>query len=286
MLTSIAHMRVGAHVSIAGRFYKAVERAEALGCETMQIFSRNPRGWRWKQVPAADVEEFKHRRAEADIRPLVVHIPYLINLASPDPALYKRSIEYYIEDIKFSDEIGADYFVTHMGSHKGMGEKFGLKRLADALNVIAKKARPEVEILLEITAGTGNSLGYKFEHIGYLIKRVKGARLGVCFDTAHAFGAGYDIKTKKGFEATLKELDSETGLDRLKVVHINDSKASLGSKKDRHEDIGAGEIGLPAFKRIVNHPALRKLPFILETPHMEFGRDKNNLDIVRGCFSS
>lgn len=282
MLTYLAQMRLGVHVSIAGKLSDAVDRAEALGCQTMQIFSRNPRGWKLKKVSAKEIEAFKRRREEADIRPLVVHIPYLVNLASPDRALYKRSIEYYIEDIKYADAIGADYFVTHMGSHKGSGERFGLKKLGEALKAVIKKTKPQLQILLEITAGSGNWLGYKFEHLRDVIKRVKGLKLGVCFDTAHAFEAGYDIRTKKALGSTLKAFDVIVGLDRLKVIHINDSKSSLGSRKDRHENIGQGNIGLSGFRGVVNHPALKGLPFILETPKMEFGDDKNNMDIVRG----
>ena len=275
-------MRLGVHVSIAGKLYESLDRAEALGCQTMQIFSRNPRGWKLKGVSKKEVKEFKRRRRDAGIRPLIVHIPYHINLASPDEVLYKRSIRYYIEDIKYAGMLEADYFVTHMGSHKGRGEEFGLKRLSEALNLIIKRMNPELQILLEITAGSGNRLGYKFEHLGYVINRIKNTKsLGICFDTAHAFEAGYDIRTKDGLDDTLKEIEANIGLDRLKLIHINDSKTSLKSRRDRHENIGEGKIGLAAFKRIVNHPKLKDLPFILETPKMQFESDKNNLDIVR-----
>jgi len=274
-------MRLGAHVSIAGRLCEAVNRAEELGCQTMQIFSRNPRGWASRKVAKKEIEEFKKRRKEADIWPLVVHIPYLINLASPDDALYIRSIKHFIEDIRHADSIGADYFVTHMGSHRESGEEVGLKRLSDALGLVINKAKPHVQILLEITAGSGSWLGYKFEHLAYVLNKVKKHNLGICFDTAHAFEAGYDISTEKGLKSTLQSLDKTAGLDKVKVIHINDSKAEFDSRKDRHENIGEGKIGLQGFRRIVNHPKLKDLTFILETPDMQFENDKNNLDIVR-----
>lgn len=275
-------LRLGVHVSIAGRLYDCIGRAEKLGCRTMQIFSRNPRGWKRKEISSEDIEGFKRRREEADIRPLVIHIPYFINPASPDPSLYKRSVAYTIEDVLFADAIEADYFVMHMGSHKGSGEASGLKRLSEALNTVVKKTRPGVQLLLEITAGSGNCIGYRFEHLEYVIKRVKGAKPGVCFDTAHAFEAGYDMRSARALNKTLKALDTCVGLEKLKVIHINDSKSPLGSRKDRHANIGEGHIGLAGFEGIVNHPALRDLPFILETPDMDFGSDRKNMEIVRG----
>ena len=275
-------MRLGVHVSIAGKIYESIDRAKALGCDTVQIFSRNPRGWKSKGIAEEDVLEFRRRREKSGIYPVVVHIPYIINLASPDDSLYENSMRSYIEDIKEADLLGADYFVTHMGSHKGRGEDFGLNRLAGALNQIIDKARPSLVILLEITAGGGSSLGYKFEHLKTVIGKIKKkGKMGVCFDTSHAFEAGYNVSTKDGLEDTVKKFDNIIGLEALKVIHLNDSRSDFNSHADRHWHIGKGKMGLGAFKRIVNHPKLKDIPFILETPKKTDRDDKMNMSTVR-----
>ncbi|MBI5124426.1 MAG: deoxyribonuclease IV [Candidatus Omnitrophica bacterium] len=274
--------RIGVHVSIAGNIWEALERAKALGCNAMQIFSRNPRGWQAAELASADVERFKTLKEEYDIRPIVIHIPYIINLASPDDNLYKKSIVAYIEDIERSDMLGAECFVTHLGSHVGSGEDEGIKRFSRALDDIIKKVRPEITILLENTAGSGSWIGYKFEHIKSILESLSNPeKVGVCLDTAHTFEAGYDIKTKKGLEDTLKKFDKLIGLDLVKVVHFNDSLSTIGSHVDRHQHIGKGNIGLEAMKRIVNHPALRNAAFILETPKESDADDRRNLAIVK-----
>jgi len=275
-------MRVGCHVSIAGKIYESVDRAAALGCETMQIFSRNPRGWQVKPLREADTEEFKKRRKAKGISPLIVHIPYLINLASPDEKLYKRSIAAYIEDIERADMLGAEYFNTHVGNHKGMGEDYGLGRLGEALDLIIERSKPKVMILLENTAGSGSELGYRFEHFRRILKKVgKKEKIGLCLDTCHAYAAGYDVATKKGLEDMLDEIDSLIGLKRLKVVHANDSKAPLASRIDRHEHIGQGWIGTKGFHLLTHHPILKELPFILETPKKRPTDDPMNLAKLR-----
>lgn len=278
-------MRLGVHVSIAGKIYEAVDRAEALGCETMQIFSRNPRGWMVTEIPLRDATEFKSRRKEKNIFPLFVHIPYLINLASPEKALWERSIQAYIDDIQRADLIGAEHFVTHLGSHKGKGEGFGIERFAEGLNRAIAKYTPRLEVLLENTAGSGDSLGYTFAHLKGIIDRVKEKKkIGICFDTCHAYAAGYDIKTERGLKATLEEIDDAVGLERLKLVHINDAQGTLKSHLDRHEHIGKGAIGTEGFSRIVNHQKLRNLPFILETPKKDPKYDPMNLKAVRRLY--
>jgi len=275
-------MRLGLHVSIAGKIYESVERARALGCETMQIFSRNPRGWAAAKLITEDVVELKRLRREAGITPLVIHIPYLINLASPEEGLWRKSVQAYIEDIERADALGAEYFVTHLGSHRGRGEEYGIKRFSDGLNTAIEKTRPKTMILLETTSGSGDSLGYKFEHIKEIIANVKSKKsVGVCLDTCHVYTAGYDIAAKDGLEETLTEFDSLIGIEKLRVVHLNDSKGALGSRLDRHEHIGKGRIGLNGFKIFLNHPKLRALPYILETPKDNPKWDKMNLKTVR-----
>ncbi|MDP2943944.1 MAG: deoxyribonuclease IV [Candidatus Omnitrophota bacterium] len=276
-------MLLGVQVSIEGKIYAALERAQELGCNTMQIFSRNPQRWRDDFLAPQDIEEFNQRQEELKIRPLFIHIPYLINLASPNPRLYQASIEAYIEDILEAHTLKADYIVTHMGSHKETSEGAGIKRLIDALNIILEKTRTvKVGILLENTTGSGSWLGYKFSHQREIIQGLKNKeRVGLCFDTAHAYLAGYDIATKDGLQGTLAEIDKLVGLTLIKLIHLNDAKDKLGAHRDRHEHIGKGNIGQEGMKRIINHPQLRNIPFILETPKDSENADKINLGVVR-----
>jgi len=276
-------MLLGVQVSSEGKIYEAVERAHRLGCNTMQIFSRNPQRWRDDFLEPQDIKEFIRRQGKFKIRPLFIHIPYLINLASPNLKLYEASIEAYIEDILEAQVLGADYIVTHMGSHKDTSEEAGIKRLIEALNRILEKTKPaNVGILLENTAGSGSWLGYKFTHHKMIIQGLQHReRVGLCFDTAHAYLAGYDIASRRGLEATLGEIDKLVGINLIKLIHLNDAKGALGSKHDRHDHIGRGSIGLMGMKRIINHPGLRNIPFILETPKDSEDADKVNLRTVK-----
>lgn len=276
-------MLLGVQVSVEGKIYHAFRRARELGCSTMQIFSRNPQRWRQDFLGRKDIEEFNHQQDKFGIKPLFIHISYLINLASPNPRLYEASIEAYIEDILEAHLLKADYIVTHMGSHRETSEEMGIERLIKALNIILEKTKnTEVGILLENTAGSGSWLGYKFSHQRLIIQGLKHKeRIGLCFDTAHAYLAGYDIATKEGLEQTLEEIEKLVGIKLIKVIHLNDAKGKLGSQHDRHEHIGKGYIGLGGMERIINHPKLRNLPFILETPKDSENADKINLGVVR-----
>jgi len=274
-------MRIGFHISISGSLPQAIERAKKLRCSTMQIFSRNPRGWKLSRVESKEIEEFKEKRKKANIYPLFVHIPYLINLSSPERKLWEKSIKFFAEDLKFSELIGADYLVTHLGSHKGRGEDFGENRFIEGLNRAMEKAKTEIRILLENTAGQGNSIGYNFSQIKRIRdKIVKKELIGLCFDTAHAFSAGYRINTEEGLDRTLEELKDLGLLDILRLVHLNDTKVKLGLRIDRHEDIGEGEIGKEGFRIILNHPELKNLSFIMETPRKSDSDDLRNLKTV------
>ena len=276
-------MLLGVQVSIEGKIYEALERAHKLGCNTMQIFSRNPQRWREDFLQPQDTREFNRRQDKLKIKPLFIHIPYLINLASPNPKLYEASIEAYIEDILEAQVLKADYIVTHMGSHKETSEEAGIKRLTEALNRILERTKSSgVGILLENTAGSGSWLGYKFVHQKTIIQGLKHKeRVGLCFDTAHAYLAGYDIATKAGLEATLDEIDRAVGINLIRLIHLNDAKGALGSRHDRHEHIGKGNIGREGMERIINHPKLRNIPFILETPKDSESADRMNLKTVR-----
>lgn len=276
-------MLLGVQVSVEGKIYEAIERARLLGCNTMQIFSRNPQAWRKNFLEPKDIEEFLKRQAKFNLHPLFIHIPYLINLASPNPRLYEASIEAFIEDVLEAEVLKADYIVTHMGSHKETSEEAGIRRLINALNRILKNTRnTKVRILLENTAGSGSWLGYKFSHQKKIIQSLNyRERVGLCLDTAHAYLAGYDIAIEKGLKVTLNEIDKLVGINLIKLIHLNDAKDKLGSRHDRHEHIGKGKIGLEGMRRIINHPKLKELPFILETPKKNEEDDIMNLNMVR-----
>ena len=280
-------MLLGVHISGVSSLSEAPAKAAALGCNTMQIFSRSPQRWRSKFLDSAEADRFNQEEKRLKISPLIIHVSYLINLASPDLELYESSIKAYIEDVKEAQSFKADYIVTHMGSHKQTGEEAGIERFTAALNKIIKKtADSPVVILLENTAGSGSWLGYRFIHHQRIISGLEDKRrVGICLDTAHAYVAGYDIASKDGLEAMLDEMESTVGLSRLKLIHLNDALDTLGSHRDRHEHIGKGYIGRAGMKRIINHPKLRDLPFILETPKTTERSDKINLKTVRSLRS-
>ncbi|MDP3013256.1 MAG: deoxyribonuclease IV [Candidatus Subteraquimicrobiales bacterium] len=278
-------MRFGCHVSIAGKIYLAVDRAEARGCETMQIFSGNPRGWQDTQLLSRNIQEFNRRLKEAKIYPLVIHLPYLVNLGATEKNIRSKSAKAMFNAIERAKKLKASYLVFHPGSHKGKGKEEGLIRVVSSLIHLLPLVGEEIKVLLENTSGAGFNLGanlaefkFVFEELGW------DSRLGICFDTAHALAAGYDLSTKTGLDKTLKELDDVLGIERLYLIHANDSRTPCGSHLDRHEDIGKGYIGLKGFKRIVNHPLLRNLPCILETPHMSLEDDVRNLNAIKALY--
>ena len=275
-------MKFGCHVSIAGKIYLAVEQALIRGCETMQIFSGNPRGWKHSKDLDRDIYEFNSRRKKAGIEPLVIHMPYLVNLGSPDANIYSKSVKATLDSIERAKKLNASYLVFHPGSHKGVGREKGLMRVVESLKSLILEIDGELKILLENTAGSGHNLGAKFEEFVFILKEVGWSeKLGICLDTCHAFAAGYDISTKDGLNDTLREFDKKLGIDRLFLIHANDSRMLLGSRVDRHAGIGKGYIGLEGFKRIVNHPMLKDLPCILETPHESKDDDIQNLNLIR-----
>lgn len=276
-------MILGVHISGAGKIYQTLERAAGLKCQTMQIFARNPQQWRSGSLNPKDIEEFKSRRKIFHIDPVFVHISYLINLASPNPRLYQGSIRAYIEDMQEADKLKVDYIVTHMGSHKETSEEAGIKRLIVALNKILSETKgSKVGILLENTSGSGSWLGYKFAHQKKILAGIKEkSRVGLCLDTAHAYLAGYNLATKQGLDKMLAEIDAQAGLKLIKLIHLNDAYGELASHHDRHDHIGKGSIGLEGMKRIINHPKLKNIPMVLETPKDNEASDALNLALVR-----
>jgi len=275
-------MRLGVHVSIAGGLLEAVQRAKRLGCTTMQIFSRSPRGGRAPTLSSELTERFDAARRAAGIEPLAVHGPYIINLASPQAAMWKQSVALYREEYARATQLRAQYLVTHVGSHRGEGEAAGIGRVSEAINRTLEGVRPRVMILLENTAGSGQGLGDQFEHLAAIRDGVEAkAHVGVCLDTAHLFAAGFAIHEAGGLAEVLAAFHRVVGLEHLKLMHLNDSKVPFGARVDRHWHIGQGHIGLDAFRRIVNHPRLTEVPFILETPKTTEREDRRNLSTVR-----
>lgn len=275
-------MRIGFHVSISGGFSKSVERAYELGCTCMQIFSRNPRGWTVKPLDKADIAEFKKLREQWGIGPVFVHTNYLINLASTKPELHERSIEQFVLDLERTESLGAEYLVTHLGSASGQEPEWMIDRVASALNMAMKLHKPKAVILLENTAGEKGDVGYTLEQVQEVIARLDDSKnIGICYDTCHGFAAGYDIRTKKDVDALAKKIESTVGLARLKGMHLNDCLRDFNSRVDRHWHIGEGKIGLDGFKILLNHPAFKEAPKIMETPKETEEDDPRNMKTVR-----
>jgi len=275
-------MLVGAHVSIAGGLFKAVERGEQLGCSAIQIFSKNQMQWEAPTLTVAQIDKFISHLKNSSIHCVAIHDSYLINLASPDPDKHERSLHAFIHEICRAKKLKIPYLVFHPGSHMGRGESQGIQRIAESINeAITQSCDSHVTLLLENTAGQGSNIGYQFEQLANILCRVKKQdRIGLCFDTAHAFAAGYDIRSPESYDKTFQSFDSIIGLDKLKLFHVNDSKKKLNSRIDRHAQIGKGFIGELAFSLIMNDTRFASVPKILEIP----GTSKdyiNNLELLK-----
>lgn len=261
---------IGAHMPTSKGFGAAVRNAKEIGATAIQVFTSSPQQWRAKKITDGMIAEFLAARKETGINWTISHDSYLINLAAPDEAMRKKSIEALVDEMERCAKLKIPYVVSHMGSHKGEGEAEGLKRLAMSAKDVLTNSPRSVSLAMETTAGTGSSLGYRFEHLAEVIERCKAPkRLVVCMDTCHIFSAGYDIRTDEGYERVIQEFSERVGLDRLVCIHANDSLKPLGERKDRHAHIGEGMIGAAAFERIVNDPRLSHAPLIIETPNAE-----------------
>ena len=280
---------LGCHLSIAKGFSRAIDEAEALGNTALQVFTHSPSVWRMKPIEPDTASRFRARRTDSPIAYLVVHTMYLLNLASPDDDLHRRSFDALIEEVQRAGLLGADALVTHLGAHVGSGTEAGIGRIVAAFDRLVRSSTwdeaPDVRLLLENTAGSGSTIGSSFDEIAAILASLCDAsRLGVCLDTCHAFAAGYDLRTGDALDATLEDFDRAIGLDRLEMVHLNDSLYPLGARRDRHAHIGRGEIGSTGIGAVVRHPRLRDRPFLLETPKQIDGRpdaDPLNLAAVR-----
>ncbi len=276
---------LGAHMSVAGGVSKSLDRGASIGCDTIQIFTRNNNRWASKPLDPKEIERFHQRVKETGIWPVFSHAAYLINLASPQDELWEKSINAFIDELERAEALNLLGVVLHPGSHMGEGEEVGIRRIAAALDRCHDAtAGFRTLTLLEITAGTGAHLGYRFEQLAAIRDQVKAPeRIGFCFDTCHAFAAGYDFRTRSGYEAMMEEFDQVLGLEHLRAFHFNDSKHPLGSRKDRHEHIGKGYIGLDGFRWIVNDVRFQQVPMVLETPKSpDMHEDVENLAVLRG----
>ncbi len=280
-------MRFGFHISIAGGFSKVVERARVRDCETIQLFSRNPRGWRYLPLDQNDGEEFRASIKASLLHPVFVHLPYLPNLAYRLSKFYTRSISAVVTDLKRAEQLGAQYLIVHIGHRMESSEGDAIEAVSQGINQAFKEIRNSVILLMENTAGQGTEIGYNFEQIKRIIDRVEeNERLGVCLDTAHTFEAGYDLSRKDETDRTLETFDRTVGLKRLHLLHLNDSKTPLGSRKDRHWHIGEGYIGVEGFRYLINHPLLKHLPGIMETPRKDTVEDLKNMKVIRSLVAA
>lgn len=283
---------LGAHMSIAGHPDKALLRGKEMGCQAIQIFTRNRARWSAKKLSEIEIDAFHRARRETSITPVAIHNSYLINLASPHSDVRKKSFSVLLDEMEWAELLKIPYLVMHPGSHMGDGENRGLERITEAINRVHERTRDyRAKILLETTAGQGTNLGYRFEHLAEIFKLTKSReRLGVCFDTCHVFAAGYDFRTEETYRQLLKEFDRIIGLNRLRLFHINDSKNGLGSRIDRHGHPGKGLIGLEAFSLLLNDPMFVDIPFLLETPKEVdvTGEDRDivNLNLLKGLIKA
>jgi deoxyribonuclease-4 len=277
---------IGAHMSIAGGYYKAVEAAAALDMDCVQIFSKNNNQWRAKPLTDDDAERFRDALVQTGVQKPCAHDSYLINLGSPKDDVRQKSIDAFVIELERAEKLGLLGVVMHPGSHLDSSEDEGLQKIVDGLDIALEQTDGQVvEVWLENTAGQGTNLGHRFEHLAYIIDNVQdSSRLGVCIDSCHTFAAGYAITNPSEYKETMAEFDSVVGIDRIRAFHLNDSKKEFGSRVDRHEHIGQGHLGLEPFRHILNDPRFADLPMYMETPKGkgddEF--DQMNLKTLRG----
>ncbi len=277
-------MRLGAHMSIVGGVDKAVQRGASIGCETVQIFVKSPNRWAPRPLPAEEIERFHQVEQETGVRPVFAHDSYLVNVGSPDEQLWHKSLASLQEEVEHCEALGLPFLVVHPGAHMDSGVEAGLRQIARAIDAIHERTPGyKVRILLETTAGQGTVLGMRFEELHELLRLVRQPkRVGVCVDTCHIFAAGYELRTRQGYEATMRELDRVVGLKRVEAFHLNDSVGGLGSHLDRHENIGEGQLGLEAFRHLLNDPRWKDRPMVIETEKSaDLHEDVENLRRLR-----
>ncbi len=286
-------LMLGAHMSISGGYYKALERGSEVGCTAVQVFTKNVNQWRAKPIGDDEVESWNKGRESCGFEAgqIIAHDSYLINLATPDDELWEKSLAAFGEELDRCARLGIPGLVTHAGAHMGSGEEVGLARIAAGIDrVLIARPGQNVSVLLETTAGQGTSLCYAFEHIRDVIAGVSPenrSRVNVCWDTCHLFAAGIEFGDEYNYEQMVSSFDRIVGLDSLRAIHLNDSKKGLGSRVDRHEHIGKGELGLEPFRFIMNDPRLAGIPKVLETPKDEkMTEDRENLAVLRSLIAT
>ena len=280
--TILRRPKIGFHVPIKGGLHESLMIAKETGCDAVQIFSRNPRGWMAKPLTAEAIELFRKTRKQTKLSPVLIHTNYLINLAAADESLLLKSIASFREEVERAILLGVDYLVLHPGSARGSNESDAIEICALSLNVSCRGLKlGKLRILLENTAGQGQCIGHRFEHLRAIMDACPKLPLGVCVDTAHSFTAGYDIREADGLETTLEIIRCTVGLKKVHAVHFNDSRAPYNSRVDRHWHIGEGHIGREALRRLARHPKLAHAAFILETPYDDPRADLKNLEALR-----
>ncbi|MBC8031465.1 MAG: deoxyribonuclease IV [Pyrinomonadaceae bacterium] len=279
--------RVGFHAPIKGGLHEALIVAKDTGCDTVQIFSRNPRGWMAKPLTESDIATFRKTRRLTKIRPVLVHCNYLVNLAAADELMLEKSRASFREEVERAILLGVDYLVVHPGSARGSCEAEGITTCSASLNAACRGLEMgKLRILLENTAGQGECIGHRFEHLREIMDACPTLKLGVCFDTAHAFTAGYDIREDDGLQALIQKIESTVKTKNVRAIHFNDSRAVYNSRVDRHWHIGQGHIGEDALRRVAQHPRLAHAAFILETPYDDPRADLQNLNMLKSFVSS
>ena len=276
----------GAHMSIAGGLDKAIYAGQSIGCTTIQLFTKSNRQWTTSELTEEDITSFKQAKKNTDINPIIAHTAYLINIGSPQKNIEQKSIESLMVELDRCNKLSIPYLVLHPGSHLGTNEQYCLDQITENINTIFEKQQGQTMLLLELMAGQGSTVCYTFEQLAYIFNHIKNKKqIGFCFDTAHAWAAGYDFSTPQTYKTMWQQFDDIAGLENLKVLHINDSKTLRGSYVDRHETIGKGTIGLEAFTLLMNDERFFDVPKILETPKDTIEDDAYNMEILRKIYS-
>jgi len=274
-------MKIGCHVSISGSIDLAFDRAKEIGCNTFQIFTKNPRSWAAKKLSSEEVEKFQQKSKNEDLYPVFAHISYLPNLASLNQEVYRKSLNSFLLEIRRCVSLSIPYFVIHSGSYKGGTFDEGFNRYISSIQKGVEEGRKKTVILIENSVGGRNSITGDLKSIAKVLDEINDRLVvKVCFDTCHAFGAGYDLRNEKVFSKTLDQIESSIGLENIAVIHANDIKTGLGSRRDLHEHIGLGEIGEDGFRTMINNPYLKKIPWIIETPVNEIRGDRENISYL------
>ena len=272
---------LGAHISVAGGFDQAIKRGESIGCTVIQIFTKSNRQWFAKEIDQSSIDIFKETHKKSFIETIVAHAAYLINIGSSNPEVQKKSTDALISELKRCSLLSIPYLILHPGSKGESGEKLALAQITSRLNDALAATPKDTTILLETMAGQGSNLCYTFEQLATIYQGIKDkSRIGICFDTCHAFAAGYDFRTPEKYEALWRQFDEILGLELIKVIHINDSKKEIGSRVDRHEHIGKGQLGLKPFEMLFNDPRFHSIPKILETPKENLADDLKNMQQI------